>query len=143
MQISVKSNASAVAKAMDVFGKQQMPFATSLALNDAAFAVRKEIVERTYPDSFTVRNKRFAGAMFRVGKASSVSVATVSDVSGRDYMAMQAEGGIKRPRGRNIAIPSRRLSARLQARCRWQSTAQRAWGQRLPHNASQRSACHC
>jgi len=110
MQISVKSNISAVTKALDAFGKRQIPFATSLALNDAAFAVRKEIVERTYPDSFTVRNKRFAGAMFRVGKASKRNLtATVSDVLGRDYMTMQAEGGIKRPRGRNIAIPSRQI----------------------------------
>ena len=110
MQISVKSNISAVTKALDAFGKRQIPFATSLALNDAAFALRKEIVERTYPDSFTVRNKRFAGAMFRVGKASKRNLtATVSDVLGRDYMAMQAEGGIKRPRGRNIAIPSRQI----------------------------------
>ena len=110
MQISVKSNISAVTEALDAFGKRQIPFATSLALNDAAFALRKEIVERTYPDSFTVRNKRFAGAMFRVGKASKRNLtATVSDVLGRDYMAMQAEGGIKRPRGRNIAIPSRQI----------------------------------
>ena len=46
MQISVKSN---VAQSQSVGRlRQQMPFPTSLALNDAAFAVRKEIVERTY-----------------------------------------------------------------------------------------------
>ncbi len=81
-----------------------------MALNDAAFAVRKEIVTRTYPDSFTVRNPRFASAMFRVGKATKRNlVATVSDVLGRDYMVNQAEGGTKLPRGRNIAIPSRQI----------------------------------
>lgn len=110
MQISVKSNISTVAKALDAFGKRQIPFATSLALNDAAFAVRKEIVERTFPDSFTMRNKRFPGAMFRVGKASKRNlVATVSDVLGRDYMTRQAEGGTKLPRGKHIAIPSRQI----------------------------------
>lgn len=110
MHVSVTSNISAVSKAIDAFGKRQIPFATSQALNDTAFAVRKEIVERTYPDSFTVRNRRFASAMFRVGKASKRNlVATVSDVLGRDYMVDQAKGGIKRPRGRNIAIPSREI----------------------------------
>lgn len=110
MHVSVRSNISAVSKAIDAFGKRQIPFATSQALNDTAFAVRKEIVERTYPDSFTVRNSRFASAMFRVGKASKRNlVATVSDVLGRDYMVNQAKGGIKRPRGRNIAIPSREI----------------------------------
>jgi hypothetical protein len=110
MQIKVSSNISAITKAVDAFGKNQIPFATSQALNDAAFAVRKEIVEKTYPASFTVRNRRFPSAMFRVGKASKRNlVATVSDVLGRDYMAMQAEGGTKLPRGNNIAIPSRQL----------------------------------
>ena len=110
MHIKVTSNIGLVTKAVDAFGKRQIPFATAMALNDAAFAVRKEIVERTFPASFTVRNKRFASAMFRVGKASKRKLsATVSDVLGRDYMTMQATGGIKRPRGFNIAIPSREI----------------------------------
>jgi len=110
MQIRVTSNVGALTKALDAFGKKQIPFATSQALNDAAFAVRKEIVERTYPASFTVRNKRFASAMFRVGKASKRNlVSTVSDVLGRDYMVNQAEGGTKLPRGRHIAIPTRQV----------------------------------
>lgn len=110
MHIKVTSNVGPLAKALDAFGKKQIPFATSMALNDAAFAVRKEIVERTFPASFTVRNRRFPSAMFRVGKASKRNlVATVSDVLGRDYMVNQAEGGIKLPRGRNIAIPSRQI----------------------------------
>lgn len=110
MQISVKSNINELTKAIDAFGRNKIPGVTAGALDDAAFAVRKEIVQRTFPDSFTVRNKRFAGAMFRVGKASKKRlVSTVSDVLGRDYMTMQAEGGIKRPRGRNIAIPSRQI----------------------------------
>ena len=49
MQIKVTSNVGPLTKALDAFGKKQIPFATAMALNDAAFAVRKEIVERTYP----------------------------------------------------------------------------------------------
>lgn len=110
MQISVTSNLRHITRNLDDFAKKRIPGVTAGALDDAAFAVRKEIVTRTYPESFTVRNKRFASAMFRVGKASKSNlVATVSDVLGRDYMTMQAEGGIKRPRGNNIAIPSRQI----------------------------------
>lgn len=110
MQINMKSNISAVTKAMDAFGKNQIPYATSRALNDTAFAVRNQIVEKTYPQSFTVRNKRFASTMFRVGKSTRRKlVATVFDRLGRDYMVDQAKGGIKKPRGNSIAIPTRNV----------------------------------
>jgi len=110
MQINVKSNISTFAKAMDAFGKQQIPFATANALNTTAFDVRKQIVEDTYPRSFTVRNKRFASQLFRVDKATKRNLtARLYDRLGRDYMVNQAEGGIKRPRGRNIAIPTREI----------------------------------
>lgn len=108
MNINIASNISTLAKAVDAFGKNQIPFATHRALNDTAFAVRKEIVERTYPSSFLVKNKQFAKAMFRVERSPSkrVLVASVFDRLGRDYMVDQAEGGIKVPRGKSIAIPA-------------------------------------
>ncbi len=110
MQINVQSNISAFAKAMDAFGRDQIPFATASALNSTAFDVRKQIVEDTYPNSFTVRNKRFASQMFRVDKANKRNLnARVYDRLGRDYMVNQAEGGLKRPRGNHIAIPSRQI----------------------------------
>ena len=108
MNINLTTNASAVQKAMQGFSKQ-LPFAMSQALNATAFDVRKQIVDRTYPKSFNVKNKRFASAMFRVEKATKRKLsAAVFDRLGKDYMAMQAEGGIKTPRGNNIAIPGRR-----------------------------------
>ena len=110
MQINVKSNISTFAKAMDAFGRNQIPFATANALTSTAFDVRKQIVDDTYPNSFTVRNKRFASAMFRVEPANKRNLtARVYDKLGRDYMTTQAEGGFKRPRGSNIAIPSRQI----------------------------------
>lgn len=107
MNINLQSNATQVQKALQGFSKQ-MPFALSQTLNGTAKAVRKQIVERTYPQSFTVRNKRFAGAMFRIEFASKRKLtASVFDRLDKDFMAMQAEGGTKLPRGRNIAIPGR------------------------------------
>lgn len=107
MKINLESNATQIQKAMQGLSKQ-LPFALSQTLNGTAHAVRKQIVNRTYPQSFTVRNKRFASAMFRVERASKRKLsAAVFDRLDRDYMAMQAEGGIKLPRGRNIAIPGR------------------------------------
>ena len=107
MQVKVTSNISTIAKAIDAFGKNQIPFATHRALNDTAFAVRNHIVQDTYPKSFQVKNKSFARAMFRVERSPSKRKlsAAVFDRLKRDYMIDQATGGIKKPRGRSIAIP--------------------------------------
>ena len=112
LSLNMTSNASAVQKAMQGFSKQ-MPFAMSQALNATAFDVRKEIVDKTYPQSFNVRNKRFAGTMFRVEKATKKKLrASVFDRLKKDYMVDQAEGGIKTPRGKSIAIPGRDMKMR-------------------------------
>jgi len=109
LNINMTSNASKVQKAMQGFSKQ-FPFAMSQALNATAFQVRKEIVEKTYPQSFTVRNKRFASAMFRVDKATKKNLrASVFDRLKKDFMTDQAEGGIKTPRGNSVAIPARAI----------------------------------
>lgn len=107
MDINVESNVSTLMKAMDAFGKDQLPFATSKALNDAAFAVRNTIVEDTFPRSFNVKNKRFAGTAFRVDTANKRKLeARVFDRLGKDFLAMQESGGTKKPRGNNVAIPT-------------------------------------
>jgi len=107
LDIKVESNLGALTKALDVFGKDQLPFATAGALTSTAFEVRETIVEDTFPRSFNVKNKRFAGATFRVDKANKRKLeARVFDRLGKDFLAMQESGGTKRPRGNNVAIPT-------------------------------------
>ena len=107
LDIKVESNLGALTKALDVFGKDQLPFATAGALTSTAFVVRETIVEDTFPRSFDVKNKRFAGATFRVDKANKRKLeARVFDRLGKDFLAMQESGGTKRPRGNNVAIPT-------------------------------------
>lgn len=112
MNINMTSNASAVQKAMQGFSKQ-FPYAMSQALNDTAFAVRKQIVERTYPEAFNVRNSVLPKTMFQVEKANKKKLqAAVFDRLKKDYMVDQAKGGIKTPRGSNITIPGKDLKQR-------------------------------
>jgi len=108
MQINVSSNISTVAKAIDAFGKNEIPFATHRALNDTAFAVRNHIVKKTYPQSFNVKSKNFAGQAFRVQRSPSKRklTAAVFDRMAKDYLVNQAEGGKKVKRGRYISIPA-------------------------------------
>lgn len=107
LEINVESNISALTKAMDAFGKDQLPFATSKALNDAAKAVRETIVEKTYPQSFEPKSKGFAkAAFFRAFANKRKLEARVFDRFEKDYLVNQAKGGVKKKRGRFVAIPA-------------------------------------
>lgn len=110
LDINVETNISAFAKALDAFGKDQIPFATAGALNDTAFIVRKAVVEDTYPAAFDVKNKRFAGIAFRVDKATKRKFeAKVFDRLNKDYLLRHAVGGIKTPRGSTVSIPTEEI----------------------------------
>jgi len=79
-------------------------------LTDTAFDVRKHVVEKTFPRDFDLRNKRFAGAALRVEKASKRKLrAAVYDRLGREYLEPQARGGIKRPTGQWLSIPTQHI----------------------------------
>lgn len=123
MQINVASNISTVTKALDAFGKNQMPFAMAGAINDTAFEVRKDTIERGWPSDVTVRNPRFLSAVLMPIKGGNRAtkkrlVATVQNYPegnrNRDYLQRLAVGGMKLPRGSNIAIPAR--DVRMRAR---------------------------
>lgn len=106
MNVSVRSNIDEITGWMNRVSRQQLPFATSVALNDTAFDVRRQIVDRTMPRAFKLKNKRFPSAAMRVRKSTKRKLrAGVYDRLGREYLVTQATGGIKRPRGRHIAVP--------------------------------------
>lgn len=108
MQISVKSNIKEFQRGMNRIQKKQIPFATMNALNDTAFNVRKEIVERTWPQSVRVRSKNFAKTSFRIDKAKKniKPWVTVYDRLKSPTMSRQAHGERRKPRGRSLAIPN-------------------------------------
>ena len=66
MQFNVASNISAFTKAMDAFGKNQLPFAYAKAINDTAKDVRGQIIEKTWPNDITQRNKNFMRGMAKL-----------------------------------------------------------------------------
>lgn len=106
-EIRVKADVSGVLKRLKRIHADQVPFATSSALNSTIFDVRRQIVGPTWDDAFEVRNKRFPSAAFRVDKATKRQLrARVYDYLGRASIRLHAEGGIKRPKGRSLAIPT-------------------------------------
>lgn len=117
MSLTVTSNLPAFAKAVDAFGKNQMPFAYQVAINDTAKDVRGQIIERSWPSDVNVRNKRFMQtALTPISKRNPDVFATKKNLRAivgntrprmqRDYLQRLTQGGVKTPRGKHLAIPS-------------------------------------
>lgn len=98
-----------VAETLAILPYDQIPFALSGALTDAAFEHRKEQIDEIWPANMAVRNKRFIGAALRVEKASKTTLSvSIYDRLGRASLQQHARGGIKKARGR-LAIPSEQI----------------------------------
>lgn len=117
MDIKLSGNYRELEQRLNKIQRKQLPFAFSKTLNDTAKKVRKQIVERTYPRSFDARDKRFANATFSIKFSNKRNlVAIVFDRLDRANLKLHAEGGIKRAKSGNIAIPSRYVKERRSGR---------------------------
>jgi hypothetical protein len=86
----------------------QVPFALSQALNDAAKVARTEIVDVVWPRTMNVHNSAFMGWIMRTNFADKHNLeVSIYNREPREFLPRQAEGGTKTPhRGRQIALPS-------------------------------------
>ena len=109
LHIDVSSDIDAAFRGVHDFWRGQLPFATSGALNDTAFDVRKHVVGSTYPKAFTVRNRAFPGRLWRVTKKANKRElqADITQTLDRDFLARHVSGGIKTGRtGGRVAVPT-------------------------------------
>lgn len=114
MSFKVDTNIPEVSSWLKKVHKDQLPFATSQAINTTAFEIRKQLVDKTYPGAFDLKNKRFPSVATNVNKSKKTKLeAVIGNWKGQafDYLPKHAEGGTKKPRGRHIAVPSRELRA--------------------------------
>lgn len=104
---NINSNERRIIANARLIENRVMPTVLRNSINDTLFDVRKHTVDVTYPKAFNVKNKRFIAATLRVEKSTKVRLkGSVFDRLGRDYLQRHTTGGIKRPRGRNLAIPA-------------------------------------
>lgn len=97
---------SAKAKQLAGARQDQVPYAISRAINDAAFNTRQVLIQVTWPRRMTVRNSTFMQAALRVNKATKDNlVVSIYDTLGRAHLDKHARGGVKRPKGTHLAIP--------------------------------------
>lgn len=87
----------------------QVPFALSLALNQAAEAARGGLIAETWPKAVTVRRSNFLRwALTRERATKSNLAVAITDVKaqGRGSLLLHARGGIKQPKAGTLAIPN-------------------------------------
>lgn len=117
VSINIATNYKQLEKRLNNIQRKQLPFAFANTLNDVAFKVRKQIVDRTFPRSFDVRDKKFASASFRVKKANKRKLeSVVFDKLDRGNLKLHAKGGTRRGRSGSIAVPTNYVKGKRKTR---------------------------
>lgn len=87
----------------------QVPYALSLALNEAVKVTRGHEVNDVWPAHVQVRNRSFIGAALRMEFASKRNLqVSIYDRLGRAHLKKHDKGGVKQAKGR-LAIPDRKV----------------------------------
>ncbi len=104
MQVSVKSNIKEITKFTTNVQKKQIPFATSVAINNTLFDLKKEMAKQM--DKKLDRPTPFTKRGFFINKAKKnllIGVLLMKDIVA-NYMQYQIEGGT-RSTGKQIPVP--------------------------------------
>lgn len=107
--IDVKLNMSQFQRAAKEMGGNidQVPFALSKALNEAAKVTREHLITETWPKSVTVRNRGFMRASLWTEFSDKRNLrVSIYDKLDHGNLKQHAEGGSRIPRGGRLAIPS-------------------------------------
>lgn len=104
--INVKSNIKEVSRGLSKFHRKQIPFATSQAINDTAFDVRKEHQKQlpNYIDRPTPFTKRGVKVK-KSNKRDLVGVVYFDKIQAK-YMKLQIKGGTRRPDNKVLLVPT-------------------------------------
>jgi hypothetical protein len=93
---------------------EQLPFAMSKLLNDSAFAAKRVLVDRVWPQYVTQRNYNFLNASLQITRATKGNLSVVMyDKLQRGHLYEHAHGGTVTPmRGQVFAIPVKNMVRR-------------------------------
>lgn len=99
----------------------QVPFALSVALNDATFKGRTHLTDTVWPRYMEVRNRNFIRAALRVEKSTKRNLVAAVTTAGapagqRGEISKHVQGGTKSARKGILAIPSARIKGRRGAK---------------------------
>ena len=115
MQIDIRADVKELTKSLNRIQRKQIPFATSKALNNVAFDVRKSLqdgldVHLDRPTSYTKRGVQVEKStkknlVAKVGFRSRTFGRGKGAIHQAEYMARQIKGGLRTPKGNAIPVP--------------------------------------
>ena len=109
INLNISSDIDAAIAEVGNFFRRQIPFATSIAINNTIYDVRRDVIEDSWPKAFKVRNKALPRRLFKVVKKATKAdlKALLSQDLDRGWVERQAKGGIKTgSQGGRVAIPT-------------------------------------
>ena len=115
MAIKVTADVKKAKKNLKELKTKSVQRAARNAINDTAFDVRQFVVKTLWPQTFPKRrNDRFPSVYFRVTKRAAYGslVANVGPnrkLGYKRFVDLQIKGGKKIPRGRYVAVPTRKV----------------------------------
>lgn len=112
MRVDVTTNLDRISRLHRLYYADQLPFAVSQALNDIAKEFQRRQV-RAMRRGFTTRNRLFTERAVKIDFANKrqsliqavVRIAPPGSPRTADIWAKFEDGGVKRPRGRALAVP--------------------------------------
>jgi hypothetical protein len=118
--VAIKVDVSDVVRVMRNLkaAEDQMPFAMSLALNEATKKTREYLIRNTWSAAhgINVRNKSFIGAAIIIAKGAYATKRSLTTLitenprlQGRGNLYAHAKGGVRQARRGNLAIPLSRI----------------------------------
>ncbi len=96
------SDIDAFIKKLDIFQKQQVPYATAMALTWTAKSVQKKI-RKKIGSVFTIRKQSFPKSIKIIPAKKNSLVSEVYTKA--PFASLQEEGGYKKPKHKHIAAP--------------------------------------
>lgn len=111
--VEIRINTDEIAKQLRWYQREQLPFATSLALNAVANDVAADVTasmdtELNRPTPFTKMAFMTKTGKFK-GKRSSkrdLRVSIIADKVQAEYLLFQVEGGVRKPKKQAILVPT-------------------------------------
>lgn len=111
--VEIQINTNEIAKQLRWYQREQLPFATSLALNNVANDVAADITasmdtELDNPTPFTKMAFMTKAGKFK-GKRSTkrdLMVSIIADSVQAEYLMFQVHGGIRKPKKQAILVPT-------------------------------------
>ena len=106
--IDIEFNFDALVKLGEDLGAdiQQVPYAASRAMNEAATATKAKLVDQTWPEHVHQRRQNFPAVALHIDYSSKYDLQIrIADRLQRGHLYELAYGGTKTPYGQHLAIP--------------------------------------